>query len=634
MFWQDVEVPKVEGKRAERGPRPLPPIPETGWTPPRDFPRLDGASAISIDVETYDPQLDEEGPGWGRGKGHIVGLAVGVPDDEMGWYFPMRHELGGEMNLNPENVLAWAYDTFANAAQPKVFTNAIYDLGWLDQEGVPVEGDIYDVQLAEPMLDEYARTYSLDALAFKYFGYGKPQDVLIKWMLEAYGGTTDRVKGNIYRTPPSLVGPYAQGDVILPPKIWAYQRGELEKQGLADLYTLEAKLPRVLLQMRKRGVRVDLAKAQAIDDDLTVRAKAIQDGPLKGINPNAPTDLGAYAKKLGVTPPKTDAGNESFAGKWLARNMPAVAELRSLYKMRDTFVRSYIINKNVSGRIHCMFNQLRTDKTGTVSGRFSSTDPNLQNIPARDDEFGPLVRSMFMPDVGHPYWRRFDWSQIEYRFLVHFAYVIGARGADVARDMYLTDPRTDFHVMAQELIWPGKPEMRKPAKNMNFGLVYGMGDELMAASLGRTIEETAPLLDLYHKRFPFVREIYNTASRRAQLNKQVRTILQRIARFPYGREGHKALNRILQGSSADIMKLAMVMAWEAGLFDVIGAPALTVHDELDWSDDGTPGQDEAFKEMRRIMETCIELSVPLIADMEQGPDWGHVVAMVNQTKER
>jgi DNA polymerase-1 len=453
MFWEDVEVPKPERKGAEpRGPRVLPPTPETGWEPPREFPRIESAECIVIDCETYDPELDDAGPGWGRGpgKGHIVGLAVGVPGPDGGkWYFPMRHEVGSEMNMNPDNVLAWARDTFGNPRVPKYFANAMYDLGWLDQEGVEVQGDICDVQIAEPMLDEYAYTYELDALAHKYLKYGKPQDAMIEWMLNAYGGSRKRIKGNIYRTHPRLVGPYAEGDVVLPPLVFHEQRKELEAQDLWDLYLLEAKLPRILMAMRKRGVRVDIAGAQRVAERLTERAKAIEVGELAGINPNSPGDLMRYATKLGVTPPRTENDNPSFAGKWLAKNMPAVAELRQLLKMRDTFVNSYVLDKSIAERLHCMFNQLRSDTFGTVSGRFSSSNPNLQNIPARDEEFGPMMRSLYLPDVGHVRWRRFDWSQIEYRFLIHFAYAIGARGADIARAMYLTDPRTDFHVMAR-----------------------------------------------------------------------------------------------------------------------------------------------------------------------------------------
>jgi DNA polymerase I-like protein with 3'-5' exonuclease and polymerase domains len=275
----------------------------------------------------------------------------------------------------------------------------------------------------------------------------------------------------------------------------------------------------------------------------------------------------------------------------------------------------------VGDRLHCQFNALRSDEYGTVSGRFSSSQPNLQNIPARDEEWGPLIRGLYIPDEGCPAWKRYDWSQIEYRYLTHYA--VG-RGAETARAMYRDQPRTDFHIMAAEMVFGDRAvEMRKPTKNINFGLVYGMGEDLLGETLARPMDEVREIIETYHERFPFVRATYNLASRRAKRRGFIRTILKRYARFPQGESTHKALNRLLQGSAADTMKKAMVDVWESGVCDVVGAPHLTVHDELDWSDAGTPEHVEAFEHVRVMMETCIPLHVPLLVSMETGTNWGN-----------
>lgn len=635
LWWEDVEVVKVRGSMpASRTP---PPIPNTGWTTPTEFPRLDSAKMLCIDLETYDPELLDKGMGWGRGVGHIVGVAVGT-DDGGRWYFPMRHTLGG--NMDPEAVLKWCRDTFANPKQPKVFANAIYDIGWLKQEGVDVMGDIIDVQLAEPLLDEHARSYSLESLSRKYLQEGKVDDQLYDWCQRAYGGPEGRRQaGNIYRAPVELVGPYACGDVDLPLRIWEKQRLLLEEQDLVKVFKLESALVPMLLAMRMQGVRVDVPKAQAVYDDFTLKIDGLTK-QLGGININAADELARYAKKMGITPPTTEKGNVSFGGPWLATNMPLVAEARKYTKARDTFIKGYILDLHTDGRLHCQFNQLRSDDYGTVSGRFSSSNPNLQNIPARDEEIGPLIRSLFLPDEDS-IWVSHDWSQIEFRALTHYA--VG-QGADIARAMYNENPATDFHVMASELT--GVP--RKPAKNLNFGLVYGMGETTLAAHLGKTKEEALPIFEQYHTNMPFIKETYNLAGKRASQRGFITTLLGRRARFnlweptKWSEKGdalpeqeafakwgnkirrahtHKALNRLLQGSAADIMKKAMADIWAANIGLV---PLLTVHDELDWSCPNTAEGHEAMREANHIMTTCVKMKVPLLVDEEIGESWGTI----------
>lgn len=602
------------------------------------LPNIKDAPIMAIDLETYDPELLDNGPGWGRNKGYIVGIAVAVPGES--WYFPIRHQ-GDSGNLDVEKVLSWAREAFSGPGD-KVFANANYDLGWLKWEGVEVKGFICDVQLAEPLIDEYARSYSLNSLAAKYLNESKVEDELYAYLQAKFGGPKGRRQaGNIWRAPISLVEPYAKGDVELPLRIWELQKKELIRQDLWRVYEVEAKLCPILVDMRLRGVRVDVEKARLLDEDWTKQIEVYgQEFPVEDVNKAAA--LAAYCDKQGIKYPKTDKGNPSFEGNWLRENLPIVYEIRRLLKARDTFIRGYILDKEVNGRLHGTFNQLRSDDYGTVSGRLSSSNPNLQNIPARDEEIGPLVRSLFLPDENEIMSAQ-DWSQIEFRMLTHYG--VG-RGAELARGMYREDPSTDFHTMVSEIT--GVP--RKPAKSINFGLVYGMGKAKLASELGMGIKDAEEIFSLYHEKMPFVRETYNLAAKRAGSRGYVKTLLGRRARFnmwepdSFGNKEeaiddqgsaverwgkvrraytHKALNRILQGSAADIMKVAMVKMVESGVTKVLGVPLMTVHDELVWSVPNTKEGLEAIDEAGRIM-CSFDLKIPLAIDDERGENWGSV----------
>jgi DNA polymerase I-like protein with 3'-5' exonuclease and polymerase domains len=486
---------------------------------------------------------------------------------------------------------------------------------------VTVGGRWLDVQIAEPLLDENRRSYKLEVLAQHYLGEGKAVNDLEDWAERAYG--RGMAKNNIWRCPPSLVGPYGEMDAALPLRILDEQLPKLGQQSLTELWEVETDLLPMLLAMRRHGVRVDLQRAKSIDDELTAGIE-LAEGRLRAlcgfvVNINAAAALAKAFDKAGVEYPKTDKGRPSFSKEWMEHHHHPLCQLimeqRKLLKYRDTFIRGYIFNMEIGGRIHCLFHSMRGDENGTVSGRFSSSLPNLQNIPIRDEVWGPRIRSIFVPDQGCQ-WVRDDWSQIEYRFLVHFG---RGKSAVAARQLYQEQPDTDFHAMVSELTGLG----RKAAKNVNFGLVYGMGVPLLASTIGMTAEQAQrEVFDVYHQRVPFVKETYDFASRIAKRQGFVTTVLGRRARFVERQFTHKALNRKLQGSAADLMKKAMVMIWRAGIYGVVPPAHLTVHDELDHSrPHGKPAR-EALNEVKNIMESAIELKVPIRADREVGPSWG------------
>lgn len=655
FFWNDAPVEKKRGeKRAPVGPRPLPEIPANGWAP-KDFPRLEHAQQIGLDTETKDLELEEKGPGVRRGA-HIVGLSVSVPEGQ-GWYFPMRHELGG--NLPPENVIAWAKDNLTRPNQPKVGSNLLYDLDFLAEEGVKVAGPFYDVQVAEALLDENAHGYDLESISRRHLGIGKTTEALAEWVQQAYG--VKNFRAEIYRSPASLVGPYAETDAVNPLRILEKQEPQLRAQGLWRVWEIERGLAGMLLAMRRRGVQLNMAVVDKVEDALT---KGISEAHAKlkamvgfEVNVDHKPHLIRIFDQLGLKYPMTaptdrhPEGQPSFVKEFLEHHdheVPrAITHIRRLEKFKGTFVQGYIRNLHVRGRIHCLFNQARTDDYGAVSGRFSSSLPNLQNIPVRDPYWGPLLRSMFWPDLGD-LWGRLDWSQIEYRLLVDLAYRIlkGEYGSAEAVKRYREDPKTDFHRFVSDIT----KIIRDHAKNINFGFAYGMGPAELARQLGLTLAVAQPMFDQYHTALPFVKKIREEMSYKAAQEGVVTTILGRRRRFdlwqpkfgdndetalpmkaaiakwgPRLRRAytHKALNAYDQGSNADLMKLAMYEYWQRDdLVEVLGAPLMTVHDELDFSVERNPVALEAFEEVRQLMAKSIELNVPIMVDGKLANHWG------------
>jgi len=650
LFWED--LPAARGHRTER---PMPPIPDSDWRLPTVFPDWRDAPVLALDVETYDPELLDKGPGWSRGVGHLVGVSLCVPGQRP-IYLPFQHQAEPGNNLDLEKMLPWLRHTLGNPHQPKVGANITYDVGWLRHSGVPVAGMLYDVQFAEALLNESGRV-GLEDLGVKYTGAGKESPVLYQFLADWFGGKPNgEQRKHIYRAPAKLVGPYAESDASLPLEILEKQWPLLHREGLFELFELECKLIPLMIAMREAGVRVDVTKAEELRDRLEAE-EALAQQKLDAIcgmpvNMNAAESLRQAFDELGVRYPVTAKGNPSFTGAFLnGLDHPVGAtlrELRKLNKLRTTFVEGYVLNSHVDGMVYGQFHQLRGDANGTRSGRLSSSTPNLQNIPSRDSELAPLVRGIFVPDYGHKQWRRYDYSQIEYRFLIHYAVGVSGR---LARQRFNDNPDLDYHAFAQELIekLTGLVISRKPVKTINFGLIYGMGKSKLIASLGLSQAEGSRLYESYFQAVPFAKDTMDACSEEAQRTGAIRTILNRRSQFalwepadwqdrrpalPYDQaravygydiqraHTHKALNRRLQGSAADQMKKAMLDCWEAGVFDVTGVPRLTVHDELDFSDPG--GCDEAFAEIRRIMETAIPLTIPVKADCEVGPDWGHV----------
>lgn len=614
---------------------PMFPAP-TEWVTPETFPNLSAAKEIAIDLETCDPHMESFGPGWPRNDGFIAGYAVAVD----GWsgYYPVAH--GGGGNLDKRLVERWVKDVLATNAD-KIMHNAAYDCGWLKAHGFTINGRICDTMLAAPLLDENRFSYSLNALGFDYLKEAKSEAAL----KQAAADFGVHPKKELWKLPAMYVGEYAEQDAALTLKLWHHLKIKMRQDEVESIFDLETEVFPILLNMTQRGIRFDRTKAEQVIDRLQKREKEIHQ-ELKSAC-GKPVDIWAAQSivvafdKLGVAYGKTAAGAPSFTKDFLDNCTHPVAKLiveaRETNKTHGTFLRPYLDFSAKTGRIHPHVNQMRNDEGGTITGRLSMNNPNLQQVPIRHEIIGPMVRSLFLPEESE-LWASNDFSSQEPRLLVHYAQLLGLPGAERMVDAYNNNPNTDFHQMVADMAGI----KRKAAKTIGLGLMYGMGKSKLGGELDLSTEEASELINTFHTKVPFLKGTVNAVMKRIEhpaSGGSIRTLLGRKCRFPlwepvewgvskalpreqalieYGqrikRAGtYKGLNKLIQGSAADQTKAAMVALAKAGF-----NPILQVHDELALS---VRNREEA-QAAAEIMANAVHLEVPSRCDIEVGPSWG------------
>ena len=604
--------------------------PPTEWVMPDGYPDISDAREVAIDLETKDPNLRSHGSGWPRKDGHVIGIAVAV--EGASWYFPIRHENGS--NLDAKQTLRWL-SHICSVERDYIMHNAMYDLGWLWAEGIEVNGRIIDTMIVAACLDENRFSYALNPLGRDYLNERKSE----RDLHEAAQSFGVNAKAEMYKLPAHFVGAYAEQDAALTLKLWQHFKGLIVREDVADVFDLETNVLKVVFEMRKRGVRVDIEKAEELKAQLEKQEQEVlAKAGGQDIDIWAAASIAKAFDAKGLRYPKTEKTQApSFTKNFLANHeheLPkAVVRARELNKARTTFIDT-ILKHNHNGRIHAEAHSLRSDDGGTVTGRFSYSNPNLQQVPARNAEIGPMIRGLFLPEEGEQ-WGAFDYSSQEPRLVVHYASLLKLDGAQGFADQYNVDAMTDFHQMAADIV--GVP--RKQAKDINLGLFYGMGKNKLAEQLGLDLDEAKELFAEYHGKVPFVQQLSEYVVNRASKKGVIRTLLGRKCRFdkwepnaygtfkPMSHEDalaehgpaikrsftYKALNRLIQGSAADQTKAAMVALHKEGI-----TPLIQVHDELDIS---VPDKETGSK-IKQIMETCVDMQIPSVVDAEYGPSWG------------
>jgi len=608
------------------------------WSPPNTFPDLTNSERIAVDLETKDPNLIKLGPGWCRKDGYVIGIAVAAGDFQ--GYYPIRHSSG---NLDAKFVLRWLKEQMNTPDIPKVFHNALYDLGWLRAEGIEVKGPIIDTMIMAPLINENRRFYNLNSLVSDYLQEFKSEKTL-RSAANEFGVDP---KAEMYKLPAKYVGAYAEKDAAVTLRLCDHLMPILEREECTSIFEMESSLIPVILDMKTKGVRVDIDKAEKTKKQMSQQEKKLLDEITNdtgiAIEPWVSTSIAKVFDFFGLQYSRTEkSGSPSFTKQFLSHHSHPVAKkivkIRELNKANTTFVET-ILNHAHNGRIHCDFHPLRTDDGGTVTGRFSSSNPNLQQIPSRDLEIKKAIRGLFIPEENCK-WGSFDYASQEPRWLAHYCANAGESYRHPLIDEVVTmykEGKADFHQMVADMA----KISRKEAKTVNLGIMYGMGRKKLADTLSITEQEAIELLDTYNQKVPFVKDLATRVSNFAQEKGMIRTHSGRKCRFdmwePRGfgvkralpmdqaiKEyqniqrafTYKALNRLIQGSSADQTKKAMVNCYSEGL-----CPMLTVHDELCFN----IKNEEEIEKIKEIMTTCIpDLNVPFEVDVELGNNWGEV----------
>ena len=644
---------------------------------------LNGIDTVAIDIETYDPNLKSKGLGAIRNDGFICGIAVATENDLA--YFPLRHS---DTDISFERIdKIWQIlndKIFQNENITKVFHNAMYDVCWIRAvTGKMIKGRIVDTMIAASVINENRFKYSLDALSKDYLNEEKYKYDLQQKTLEWSGGTVKDPMTNMHKLPASIVKEYAKQDVNLTYKLWKlfdkkidevlYIKDDGEQKTCRQIFELETKLFLCLVDMKFKGVRIDVAKAILFGRHLKKRRDQI----IKAIESitTIKVDIWAAAsiKKLldhlhikdyKVTPKsKMPQLPKDYLRTHNNKCLRMIAKAREYDKAVNTFIEG-LLEYVHEGRIHADINQIRSDTGGTVTGRFSMSNPNLQQIPAKG-YIGGKMRELFIPEDGCE-WGSFDYSQQEPRIVVHYAIKLGLPGTESLQEQFDRDD-ADFHQIVADMA----NISRKQAKTINLGLFYGMGKIKLQRELGLDQRQAKELFNEYHGRVPFVRQLSQELIAFAKENKLLFTLQDRFCRFDrwettnkewnpetnrfnevplYTKEQameafkaemldkykenkidpnymdyferyytpaftYKALNRLIQGSAADMTKKAMVDLHEKGII-----PHIQIHDELCISIDGG----YMANIIQNVMEQSIPLEVKNKVDFESGPNWGTI----------
>jgi DNA polymerase I-like protein with 3'-5' exonuclease and polymerase domains len=608
---------------------------QTEWNEPEEYPDLRKYDEIAIDLETRDPDLKSKGSGSIIGNGEVVGIAVAVPGRK--FYFPIAH--GSGPNMDRKKTLEWFKDVCESDAI-KIFHNAMYDVCWIKAMGLKINGQIVDTMIAASLIDENRFRFDLNSLSWDYLGHGKNESALNE---EAKSRGLDP-KADMWQLPAMYVGSYAEKDAELTLELWQIFKKELLHQDVESIFELETDLFPCLVDMRFLGVRVDVEKAHMLKQQLTGEEEKLLHQIKKetGIDVQlmAARSVAKVFDKLGLPYERTVKSQApSFTKNFISNHehpvVRMIAKARETNKAHTTFIDT-IIKHEHKGRIHADINQIRSDQGGTVTGRFSYSNPNLQQLPARNKDLGPLIRSIFIPEKGHR-WGSFDYSQQEPRLVVHYAALHKFPSVNDVIDNYENDTSTDFHQVVADMA----KIPRSQAKVINLGLFYGMGKAKLQAELGVSKDKAVELFDQYHAKVPFVKQLMNSASNRAQERGQIRTLLGRLCRFhlwepnqfgmhkalphedalqehgPGIRRAftYKSLNKLIQGSAADMTKKAMLDLYKNGI-----VAHVQIHDELCIS---VKDQEQADK-IVEIMQDAVTLEVPNKVDCELANTWGEI----------
>jgi DNA polymerase-1 len=587
---------------------------------------LNKAAVISFDTETT--STDEM-------QAELVGISLSVKEGT-GYYIPISHKNG--QNLSVEKVVSALRQPLTNPKIGKIAHNAKYDYIMMARYGLKIMPLKFDTMIAEFVIDPGSRNLGLKGLAFVRLGEQMTE------IEELIGKGKKQI--SMAEVDVDAAAAYAAADAEITLRLMPILRGDLERVGGMKLMKeIEMPLVTILADMEMSGILLDLPFFDAMSSDLQERlneiAKQVYQSVGKEFNLNSTQQLSEVLfDRLRLEPPnrgkKTASGHYSTAAAVLEglrgkhEVVDWVLEHRELSKLKSTYLDALpnAINP-ATGRVHTSYSQ-----TGAVTGRLSSSNPNLQNIPIRT-ELGRRVRNGFIAGPGNVL-LSVDYSQIELRIVAHMAEDEGMLLAfRQGQDIHATTAGAIYSVPLDTVT----KEMRRHAKAINFGLIYGMSAFGLTRSTDLTLAESEKFVSAYFEQFPGVKRYLDGIRKLAAEQGYVETLLGRRRYFPMlknptnvnlkNREEREAINAPIQGTAADIMKIAMLhipaALQKAGLN---GKMLLQVHDEIVLECPKSE-LDATVRVMQETMQTAYPLSIPLLTEARWGPSWGEMQVITN-----
>lgn len=600
------------------------------------------AAEISLRMvrEAKELSYDTESTGLDWRTNAPIGYVMAAKSDGVieSVYVPIRHGgggnlLGGMPMERPdgpwkiheyERELARAFDhRNQNKVGITIGHHLKFDCHMSANAGVMLGRSLACTQNFGPLIDEYQKSYSLENSAERFGVTAKKSQEMYEHLAFLFGGTAKKSQmENFWRTAGNdpVVVDYATGDGVTTLELYWKQLEELTRQELWVVAKLESDLIWTLFRMERKGIRVDMTAIEALreatEKQIMIQLRELGDG----FNVRSPNMIKELMEREGYTdwPLTPTHGNPSFTEKWLKKNPPGkkIIEIRRMSNLLNSFVNPLRERHIYEGRVHATLNQLKNDESGTISGRFSCTDPNLQQVPKRNKELAKPFRRLFIPDDGKIFWER-DWSQCEPRLFAHYS------GDPNLVAGYNQKPFRDAHQVVADLL---NVERDPTAKRMNMGIFTGMQARTFAEHMDWPLTKAAEAHDAWFRNFPRVRTFQNNAKNRLKNRGYVITLLGRRCRLEAPRWAYRGTSKIIQGGNADIAKYKLLemdkICEENG--DIVEI-LMTVHDSFNGQRDDTPEAAKLMAELERVMVDVqgepFKLRVPFEIDGYDGPNW-------------
>jgi len=584
---------------------------------------------IAFDVETSGLDWRVHNP---------VGYVI-TADAERNFYIPIRH--GGGANLMDgrcrpletatdrivihewEEALADAFEERIRRGFLTIGHHLKFDMHMSANAGILLGRNCGDTQHNAAMLNEYARSFSLANVAKSEGVTPKLGESLYRRIKEVTGcAPSDHKAMEFYWQLPGddeEAVAYSCGDGITTLEVWDSQMKAIEEEGMSQIQHIESQLIWTVFRMERRGIKVDEKYTGALVEAIHSEQAAAKLVLPEGFNPRSGPQTRALFEQAGITNwPTTAIGNPSFTEGFLKKSElgRSIIAIRQLENLENTFVGPLVEQHIFEGRVHATLNQLKADDHGTVSGRFSCSDPNLQAIHKRNKVLGRRFRKIFVADPGMDF-NEADYSQCEPRLFAHYS------KEPSLLEGYNQTPFRDMHAVVAEMM---KVDRDVTAKRMNMGILTGMQVNTFAGHMGWTVEEAAAKHREWFEVFPGIKQFQDKAKRAFRDRGYVVTILGRKCHLDNPRFAYRGTSRIIQGGNGDILKERMLrcdeyLESEGDITHLL----MTVHDSLNWqSPKGAEGERHS-REMVAIATDVqgapFNLRVPFVMDVGKGDNW-------------